>query len=140
MEYTDYKKSSDIDVFTLSDKRLLPLLDNHFMNTRAAGMSMSFSADMEDRFILSNFSKENLHVYLASLEDIVVSKLIANRDKDFEDITDSEIIKHVDYKMLENIIKNELSIDLSEDSYRQLLRSEERRVGKECRSRWSPYH
>ena len=24
--------------------------------------------------------------------------------------------------------------------YRQLMRSEERRVGKECRSRWSPYH
>jgi len=23
---------------------------------------------------------------------------------------------------------------------RELLRSEERRVGKECRSRWSPYH
>ena len=23
---------------------------------------------------------------------------------------------------------------------RQQLRSEERRVGKECRSRWSPYH
>ena len=22
----------------------------------------------------------------------------------------------------------------------QVLRSEERRVGKECRSRWSPYH
>ena len=22
----------------------------------------------------------------------------------------------------------------------ELLRSEERRVGKECRSRWSPYH
>ena len=26
------------------------------------------------------------------------------------------------------------------DNYRKLLRSEERRVGKECRSRWSPYH
>ena len=24
--------------------------------------------------------------------------------------------------------------------YRTLTRSEERRVGKECRSRWSPYH
>src|SRR5258705_8559505 len=23
---------------------------------------------------------------------------------------------------------------------RQMMRSEERRVGKECRSRWSPYH
>src|SRR2546425_9189596 len=26
------------------------------------------------------------------------------------------------------------------DGHRILLRSEERRVGKECRSRWSPYH
>ena len=26
------------------------------------------------------------------------------------------------------------------EAYRQLIRSEERRVGKECRSRWSPYH
>ena len=25
-------------------------------------------------------------------------------------------------------------------SFRHLCRSEERRVGKECRSRWSPYH
>ena len=25
-------------------------------------------------------------------------------------------------------------------AYSQQLRSEERRVGKECRSRWSPYH
>ena len=24
--------------------------------------------------------------------------------------------------------------------YKRVLRSEERRVGKECRSRWSPYH
>ena len=27
-----------------------------------------------------------------------------------------------------------------EAEYAALLRSEERRVGKECRSRWSPYH
>ena len=27
-----------------------------------------------------------------------------------------------------------------ENIYATLMRSEERRVGKECRSRWSPYH
>src|SRR5256885_11479304 len=27
-----------------------------------------------------------------------------------------------------------------ENTLRRLFRSEERRVGKECRSRWSPYH
>src|SRR5256886_15035968 len=30
--------------------------------------------------------------------------------------------------------------DLSSDEFYFYLRSEERRVGKECRSRWSPYH
>src|SRR2546430_5348132 len=30
--------------------------------------------------------------------------------------------------------------ELSEQERNQLERSEERRVGKECRSRWSPYH
>ena len=30
--------------------------------------------------------------------------------------------------------------EVVEDNGRKLIRSEERRVGKECRSRWSPYH
>ena len=35
---------------------------------------------------------------------------------------------------LKNILKKNTS------TVKKLLRSEERRVGKECRSRWSPYH
>src|SRR2546426_11365586 len=31
----------------------------------------------------------------------------------------------------------ELAVELAQ---REIVRSEERRVGKECRSRWSPYH
>ena len=30
--------------------------------------------------------------------------------------------------------------DIDSENMRILVRSEERRVGKECRSRWSPYH
>ena len=30
--------------------------------------------------------------------------------------------------------------DFDIQTFNQLTRSEERRVGKECRSRWSPYH
>ena len=34
------------------------------------------------------------------------------------------------------------ALDLAEEKteYTKVIRSEERRVGKECRSRWSPYH
>ena len=35
---------------------------------------------------------------------------------------------------------NEVVIGLPENNYNNCGRSEERRVGKECRSRWSPYH
>ena len=41
-------------------------------------------------------------------------------------------LKQHNYKWGFNYIGNHLYINL--------LRSEERRVGKECRSRWSPYH
>ena len=35
-----------------------------------------------------------------------------------------------------------ITCEEGEEEYdeKELLRSEERRVGKECRSRWSPYH
>src|SRR2546425_3684733 len=33
-----------------------------------------------------------------------------------------------------------VTIDTVGSAFNTLLRSEERRVGKECRSRWSPYH
>jgi len=32
------------------------------------------------------------------------------------------------------------TVEFYNKEYRPLIRSEERRVGKECRSRWSPYH
>src|SRR2546429_4238435 len=35
---------------------------------------------------------------------------------------------------------NELQLHHPAARWRDLARSEERRVGKECRSRWSPYH
>ena len=40
-------------------------------------------------------------------------------------------------KLLNEWINNEILIQEDKES---IYRSEERRVGKECRSRWSPYH
>ena len=54
--------------------------------------------------------------------------------------------KNVDIYDLPSILENGLlSMDESgnnnwQDNNRADNRSEERRVGKECRSRWSPYH
>ena len=37
-------------------------------------------------------------------------------------------------------VQGELNPEQTQAVKKQVLRSEERRVGKECRSRWSPYH
>ena len=46
------------------------------------------------------------------------------------------ILMSVDQKIIQNVLLKE------HQSFLKYLRirSEERRVGKECRSRWSPYH
>ena len=53
-----------------------------------------------------------------------------------------DILSQSDPNFLENL-KKKYQEDYAEKSRLQSLnrlRSEERRVGKECRSRWSPYH
>ena len=40
----------------------------------------------------------------------------------------------------ERIKKLKIELDIRKDNLDKFKRSEERRVGKECRSRWSPYH
>src|SRR3712207_6335822 len=62
-------------------------------------------------------------------------------------IDNDEVLVDIGYKSEGVIPSNELSIRKSVDPHDEVelgeevdARSEERRVGKECRSRWSPYH
>ena len=47
---------------------------------------------------------------------------------------------HVDVNIVENDILDTAKFKKWRDDFADAERSEERRVGKECRSRWSPYH
>ena len=77
----------------------------------------------EDEFFILEETKINGSAYIlvAESEDDDAECLI------LKDVRDEESGESV-YEIVEN--EKEL----------QAVRSEERRVGKECRSRWSPYH
>ena len=49
------------------------------------------------------------------------------------------VLKRQGYKVLV-LEKNLVFYKINEEKQEAIIRSEERRVGKECRSRWSPYH
>ena len=44
------------------------------------------------------------------------------------------------YQKIEAVMKDITNVKVGLEATIHLCRSEERRVGKECRSRWSPYH
>ena len=48
--------------------------------------------------------------------------------------TDSEVLEQAD-QCIQDVLDG-----TAEENHSGYPRSEERRVGKECRSRWSPYH
>ena len=57
-----------------------------------------------------------------------------------EYLTHDELIERIFQEYRDCDKKKYTSLFLSSLSSNKLCRSEERRVGKECRSRWSPYH
>ena len=52
---------------------------------------------------------------------------------------DIDKLQHVDSRM-DDDVDPDRPLCIAFDANAQIRRSEERRVGKECRSRWSPYH
>ena len=66
--------------------------------------------------------------------------------KTLEEATDQQIFQAVAYAVKDVIVDNWMATQKEYEKedpkmvYYLSMRSEERRVGKECRSRWSPYH
>ena len=58
----------------------------------------------------------------------------------FENVAFAMEIMHKSRRQIRKRVPQVLGLMGIEDKGKHLLRSEERRVGKECRSRWSPYH
>ena len=49
-------------------------------------------------------------------------------------------VKHLGKAFGSNQVLRDIDFSVSPGDVTCIIRSEERRVGKECRSRWSPYH
>ena len=59
-----------------------------------------------------------------------------NTAMDNNDVKAYAELLHDDFKFVRHASNSEMS----KSDWVNVVRSEERRVGKECRSRWSPYH
>ena len=81
--------------------------------------------------------QEIINVFVASVVSLAVL-FILTRLGGKRQIAQMNLFDYVNSITIGSIAA-EMATNL-EQWYRPLTRSEERRVGKECRSRWSPYH
>ena len=83
-------------------------------------------------------------IVVACGSGVATSQTVASKiNSMLEDEGIKATVEAVDIKSLESIIDQidvYVTIVPGSQTFDKQLRSEERRVGKECRSRWSPYH
>ena len=91
------------------------------------------------------FVPKEMNTYKYNVTEVPIEKPIVTV-KDYEKPVVKEVVyekpKIVEKEYILHTLKNLEDIEKFRDMIKEinLLRSEERRVGKECRSRWSPYH
>src|SRR5256886_16354639 len=79
-------------------------------------------------------------IYTLSLHDALPIYFSAHRSGARVGAEDVEDEPAQDGQVLRGVVFSRSAAVLVQDDIEHPMRSEERRVGKECRSRWSPYH
>ena len=91
-------------------------------------------SDMHSDEIMISESQERMLI-VTNLEKLEKLKIICKKFR-----IEYSVIGHVTFDNLMHVKKGEETIAKISTDIVTNARSEERRVGKECRSRWSPYH
>lgn len=98
-----YRSTHDIDSIESSAK-LLPLLEAHGINMNVKAYLTNYPEDYKDRLVPVDIDTSKVKFYTVSTEDLVVSKLCASRDKDFEDIEGKAVTDLLDWELLDRLI------------------------------------
>lgn len=100
----DYRFSNDLDytaekqIHSEAVKNLLDILEIHDMG----GIMMV--PELEDLKIVNEINYSNLTVKIPSIENFALSKLLSNRQKDYDDLKNYPILDNCDIKELKEML------------------------------------
>ena len=99
-------------------------------------VNQSFQSPYFIVIFICGYNSVNLYVFQGDYSYVDDNKSVASSVVSDFKVTQRLIAieRRKDSESKHNLVKEDMTSSLSD------YRSEERRVGKECRSRWSPYH
>ena len=131
--YMYFLRYEEMTVVGASPEPMVQLLDNQVISRPIAGTRWRGRSENEDKRMASELledPKERAeHIMLVDLARNDLGRVVEFGTESVEELMVLERYSHVMH------LTSQVTGNLADG-----IRSEERRVGKECRSRWSPYH
>ena len=88
----------------------------------------------------TEISEEKYSALENSMKQYLDSNLLARKNQQEQKEVIQKLISDIAHQTLTPISNLKIYGEILSETNHENQRSEERRVGKECRSRWSPYH
>lgn len=98
-----YRSTHDIDSINASDK-IKPLLESYNINMNVRAHCTNFPDSYLNRLVAVGIPTKKVKFYTVSLEDLVVSKLCAMRNKDVEDIETETVYSDLNWDLLDELV------------------------------------
>lgn len=100
-----YRSTHDIDSINVSNE-IKPLLETYNINMNVNAYYINFPETYLDRIVKVDIPTTKVEFYTVSLEDLVISKLCARRDKDIEDIENELVYKDLNWDLLDELVED----------------------------------
>jgi len=117
------RATQDIDALEASPD-IRWLLEKYGANLQVSAFANCFPYNFEDRLKALPVGGRKILFYTASLEDIVIAKLFSARPKDRQDLISEEVLRHIDWDLLEHLATAEDEVHataLNERAYHDFL-------------------
>ena len=108
------RATHDIDTISIKNTSLLNLMDKYDINANSNAFLDCFAADYSLRAQKLDLQTKIIDYYTLSLEDLVISKIAAGREKDIEDICNKSILNKLDWDLLDSLAETVKESMLSE--------------------------
>lgn len=103
------RATHDIDALDASTE-IRGLLEQYDINCRVQTYINNFPYNYEDRLKPLPIHGQKIDFYTASLEDIVIAKLFSSRQTDQKDIENEEVLRTLDWRMLEHLANDDSEV------------------------------
>lgn len=120
----------DIDLLKSNVPReLFEVMEALDINTNVMAYNNNFAENYIERAKPVEIETEKIDFYTVSLEDLIISKIAASREKDLYDIMNYEVMKRVDYKLLGELAEkikygmlNDYDVKMFEHGYNDFIK------------------